>query len=80
MSKKCYCGECCWFCNELTDGEGECFKKDLLADSMNCSDECDNGAFVSRERRDKYLEELAEIPSGAAVFAADYIKTMSERL
>ena len=80
MSKKCYCGECCWFCNELTDGEGECFKKDLLADSMNCSDECDNGAFVSRERRDKYLEGLAEIPSGAAVFAVDYIKTMSERL
>ena len=54
-----YCGECCWFYAEDTDGWGLCGKQ-ILCDSMNCSDLCTNGTFISREHMRHYQAVLLQ--------------------
>ena len=54
-----YCGGCCWFCHEDTDGWGQCLMQDIC-DSMNCSDLCTTNEFVSREQMRHYQAVLLQ--------------------
>ena len=42
-----YCGECCWFYAEDTDGYGLCPL--ALMESKRCDEPCTNGKYVSKE-------------------------------
>ena len=89
-----YCGECCWFYAEDTDGYGMCPL--ALMEQKRCDEPCTNGKFVSGEDLRHYLAVLLVekrwmdddmfihyAPDGDEVckaidFAYKYIKIFSE--
>lgn len=63
MTKKTehYCGECCWFFAECTDGNGMCAKHywDVHSACKTCgTDACEN--FISREDKRHYMAVLTQ--------------------
>ena len=52
-----FCGACCWFCHEDTDGWGQCLRQELC-DSMNCSDLCTTDEYVSRAEMRHHMAVL----------------------
>ena len=48
-----FCGNCCWFCAEDTDGYGLCTKaKDPLLDMTHCGDQC--RIIIANRKESKY--------------------------
>lgn len=63
MEKDCkYCGECCWFCFEMTDGDGQCVEvgDDGYPMMMTRCDSKACGKFVSRELMRHYMAVLVK--------------------
>ena len=67
--KENYCGECCWFYGEMTDGEGFCAElKGAWTDMMRCNMSCcalregkeGNYAFVSRQEMRHHMAVLLQ--------------------
>ena len=56
--EKC-CGSCCWFYAECTDGWGQCIRQNLDADSMHCSDMCEDD-YVSRQDMRHHMAVLLQ--------------------
>lgn len=54
-----FCGECCWFYAEDTDGWGQCLRQELC-DSMNCSDLCTTDEYVSRKDMRHHMAVLLQ--------------------
>lgn len=64
MAEECkhYCGECCWFCFELTDGDGQCVEVGDDGYPMMMK-RCDSKAcdkFVSSEQMRHYIAVLLQ--------------------
>ena len=67
-----YCGNCCWFCFEQTDGEGQCMQidehfkyEDGVDNNMNCSNVCNDipgmpDCFVSRQEMRHHMAVLLQ--------------------
>ena len=64
-----YCGNCCWFHGEMTDGEGFCAeaKGEAWGDYVCCYNKCrigiggsDNFAFVSRQEMRHHMAVLLQ--------------------
>jgi hypothetical protein len=53
-----FCGECCWFYAEDTDGYGLCPLE--LFESKRCDEPCTNGEFVSKERMRHHMAVLLQ--------------------
>ena len=53
-----YCGECCWFYGEDTDGYGLCPL--ALMESKRCDEPCTNGEFVSKEEMRHHMAVLLQ--------------------
>ena len=62
MDKESYCGNCCWFCFEQTEGDGQCMSVGYHGLKWGTQTHCSTPAcrkhFVSREERDRHLETL----------------------
>lgn len=57
--KEKFCGECCWFCHEDTDGFGICYQLNKpLGDIFGCSHICHIQKFVSREEMRHHMAVL----------------------
>ena len=54
-----FCGECCWFYAEDTDGWGQCLRQ-KLCDSMNCSDLCTTDEYVNRKEMRHHMAVLLQ--------------------
>lgn len=66
------CGNCCWFCFEQTDGEGQCMQidehfkyDDGIENDMNCSNVCSDipgmpDCFVSRQQMRHHMAVLLQ--------------------
>ena len=60
-----YCGDCCWFYCEQSDGEGFCIlRKGEYADIVGCDVKCtevfDSSQFVSREEMRHHIAVLIQ--------------------
>jgi hypothetical protein len=53
-----FCGECCWFYAEDTDGYGLCPL--ALMESKRCDEPCTNGEFVSKEEMRHHMAVLLQ--------------------
>jgi len=53
-----FCGECCWFYAEDTDGYGLCPL--ALMESKRCDEPCTNGKFVSKEEMRHHMAVLLQ--------------------
>lgn len=59
--KEKFCGECCWFCHEDTDGFGICYQSNKpLGDFFGCSHICHIQKFVSREEMRHHMAVLLQ--------------------
>lgn len=54
-----YCGNCCWFYGECTEGDGFCANQ--FAEMMNCGDECTTNEFVSRKEMRHHMAVLLQL-------------------
>lgn len=54
-----FCGNCCWFYGECTDGWGCCMLQDMC-DSMHCSDLCTTGEFISKQEMRHHMAVLLQ--------------------
>ena len=54
-----FCGDCCWFYAEDTDGFGICPFK--FADVAYCGDECTTNEFVSRKEMRHHMAVLLQL-------------------
>lgn len=87
-----FCGECCWFYAEDTDGYGLCPL--ALMESKRCDEPCTEGKHVSRKEMRHHMAVLLQyhradanmnyrFPGGealeeAVVFAYKYMKVFSK--
>ena len=55
-----FCGNCCWFYGEETDGWGICILQDLC-DSMHCSDLCTTDEFISKQEMRHHMAVLLQL-------------------
>lgn len=56
-----FCGGCCWFCHEDTDGFGICYQSNKpLGDFFGCSHICHIQKFVSREQMRHHMAVLLQ--------------------
>ena len=53
-----YCGNCCWFYAEDTDGYGLCPL--ALMESKRCDEPCTNGKFISRQEMRHHMAVLLQ--------------------
>ena len=54
-----YCGGCCWFCYEQTNGWGQCIVQEMC-DSMHCSDLCTTDKYLSKNDMRHYMAVLLQ--------------------
>lgn len=57
------CGNCCWFCFEQTDGDGQCMNCPKDSDDLpwkNCSDELNCERYVSRREMRHHMAVLVQ--------------------
>lgn len=59
MKNNDYCGSCCFFKHEDTDGWGQCILQDIC-DSMHCSDLCTIDEYISDEQMRHYIAVLIQ--------------------
>jgi hypothetical protein len=68
-SEEKYCGNCCWFYGEMTDGKGMCAeaKESAWKDFTHCDKKCwlarggcDNPCFVSRQEMRHHMAVLLQ--------------------
>lgn len=53
-----YCGECCWFYAEDTEGYGLCPL--ALMETKRCDEPCTNGEFVRKDDMRHYMAVLLQ--------------------
>lgn len=52
-----WCGDCCYFKGEDTDGYGVCYRHEIVGDVCHCSDICCR-EYVSEEEKRHYMSLL----------------------
>ena len=79
------CGNCCWFCFEQTDGDGQCPDSDGAWRFTNCGDTPCNDYVSRKEMRhhmavllqwERYMSDRSELALYRAPSLADRNKAM----